>query len=221
MAAAMTERNGSASTTLCVVALRGARGACAQGPRHDAEAATTMPLLPSALLLLAQPASASSETTSTEDRAAEASAGASNGTLAVVRDEEEGKQVHAGEVSYVEIDRLSVEPKREHITQQAEATQKVEMSQAARSTLQQPASTIMSARAARNMASGATELPDDFKCPICFAIMLQPRRLPGCRARHAFCASCIGLWFELQRNARTCPIDRCAQQVSVEQIRGS
>ena len=50
---------------------------------------------------------------------------------------------------------------------------------------------------------------DEYRCPICFALMLEPRLLPGCSARHSFCAPCIALWFELQGGSqRSCPIDR-------------
>lgn len=51
---------------------------------------------------------------------------------------------------------------------------------------------------------------DELSCPICFGTMLQPRALPGCTARHVFCAPCITLWFELCGSQRTCPIDRRA-----------
>ena len=51
---------------------------------------------------------------------------------------------------------------------------------------------------------------DETACPICFGTMLQPRALPGCAARHVFCAPCIGLWFQLCGSQRTCPIDRRA-----------
>lgn len=56
---------------------------------------------------------------------------------------------------------------------------------------------------------------DDLRCPICFALMLQPRLLPGCSAgggvRHSFCGPCIVFWLQMQRDAGlppTCPIDR-------------
>ena len=56
-----------------------------------------------------------------------------------------------------------------------------------------------------------TDPTDDLRCPICFALMLAPRRLPGCGATHTFCAPCISFWLQLQRDsglAPTCPIDR-------------
>ena len=54
---------------------------------------------------------------------------------------------------------------------------------------------------------------DDLRCPICFAIMLAPRVLPGCGGQrsHSFCAPCITFWLRLQRDSGlppTCPIDR-------------
>ena len=51
----------------------------------------------------------------------------------------------------------------------------------------------------------------ELRCPICFAIMLRPRLLPGCEARHTFCCECIDFWLQLQQQSgaqRTCPIDR-------------
>ena len=54
---------------------------------------------------------------------------------------------------------------------------------------------------------------DDLRCPICFALMLAPRVLPGCGGQrsHSFCAPCISFWLQLQRDSGlppTCPIDR-------------
>ena len=54
---------------------------------------------------------------------------------------------------------------------------------------------------------------DDLRCPICFAVMLAPRVLPGCNGNrsHSFCAPCITFWLQLQRDSGlppTCPIDR-------------
>lgn len=52
---------------------------------------------------------------------------------------------------------------------------------------------------------------DDLRCPICFALMLSPRMLPGCTGRHSFCAQCIAFWLQSQRDAgitQSCPIDR-------------
>lgn len=61
-------------------------------------------------------------------------------------------------------------------------------------------------------ATDAADDPtDDLRCPICFALMLAPRKLPGCGAAHTFCAPCISFWLQLQRDAGlapTCPIDR-------------
>ena len=60
-------------------------------------------------------------------------------------------------------------------------------------------------------ATDAADDPtDDLRCPICFALMLAPRKLPGCGAAHrALCsvhlilvAAAAGCW------APTCPIDR-------------
>ena len=44
-----------------------------------------------------------------------------------------------------------------------------------------------------------TDALDDLRCPICFALMLAPRVLPGCASRHAFCEPCIRFWLQLQR----------------------
>ena len=54
---------------------------------------------------------------------------------------------------------------------------------------------------------------DDLRCPICFAVMLAPRVLPGCMGQrsHSFCGPCINFWLQLQRDSglpATCPIDR-------------
>ena len=52
---------------------------------------------------------------------------------------------------------------------------------------------------------------DDLRCPICFALMLSPRLLPRCAARHSFCSQCIAFWLQSQRDAgltQSCPIDR-------------
>ena len=58
---------------------------------------------------------------------------------------------------------------------------------------------------------GTADPSDDLRCPICFALMLAPRRLPGCVVTHTFCAPCISFWLQLQRDSGlspTCPIDR-------------
>ena len=50
---------------------------------------------------------------------------------------------------------------------------------------------------------------DDLRCPICFALLLVPRKLPGCG--HTFCSPCIAFWLSVQKQAGlspTCPIDR-------------
>ena len=52
---------------------------------------------------------------------------------------------------------------------------------------------------------------DDLRCPICFGLMLAPRRLPRCSARHTFCGQCIAFWLQSQRDGgltQCCPIDR-------------
>ena len=59
---------------------------------------------------------------------------------------------------------------------------------------------------------GTADPSDDLRCPICFALMLAPRKLPGCGVgAHTFCAPCIIFWLQLQRDAGlspSCPIDR-------------
>jgi hypothetical protein len=61
--------------------------------------------------------------------------------------------------------------------------------------------------------AAAEDIDLDLRCPICFALMLQPRVLPGCKGQvsHAFCAPCIAHWLQLQKDGGlppTCPIDR-------------
>ena len=55
------------------------------------------------------------------------------------------------------------------------------------------------------------EEADGLFCPICFGLMMRPRRLPGCAVPHTFCCECITFWLQQQQQSggqRTCPIDR-------------
>ena len=64
-----------------------------------------------------------------------------------------------------------------------------------------------------SLAATATVDMEDLRCPICFALMLAPRVLPGCGGQrsHSFCAPCITFWLQHQKDTGLA-VDVCSCQ---------